>query len=62
MLNLTTIFFWWLGFACNTFYFNLPYNLITHITFYTQSKRLLPTIMHYSLYTISSFALGMCAA
>jgi len=40
------------------FYFNKPYNRITHIAFYTQSKRLLQTIIHCSLYTISSFVLG----
>jgi len=33
-----------------------------HVTFYTQSKRLLLTIMHYSLYTLSSFALGRAGA
>jgi len=51
-----------LGFACTRFYFNLPCNRITHITFYTQSKRRLLTIVHYSLYKISSFALGRSAA
>ena len=38
------------------------FNRITHITFYTQSKRRLLTIVHYSLYKISSFTLGMSAA
>jgi len=30
--------------SCNAFYFNLPYNRFTHITLYTQSTRLIPTI------------------
>ena len=48
--------------ACNAFYFNLAYNRFTHNTFYTQSKRLLPTIIHCSLYTESSFVCGRSAA
>ena len=35
---------------------------MTHITFYTQNKRLLLTIIHCSLYKISSFALRRSAA
>ena len=35
-----TIFFCGLGFACTRFYFNLPCNRITHITFYTQNKEM----------------------
>ena len=46
----------------NTLYLNLPYNRITHITFYTQSKRLLLTIMHCSFYKIRTFSLGRSAA
>ena len=60
--QLQTIFLWWLGLACNTFYFSSPYNRIAHITFYTQSKRLLLAIVHCSLYPISSFALGRSEA
>jgi len=48
--------------ACNAFHFNLPYNRFAHITFYTQSKRLLLTIIHCSLYTISSFVHGRSTA
>ena len=48
--------------ACNAFYFNLPYNRFTHITLYTQSKRLIPTIIHCSLYAESSFVYGRSAA
>jgi len=48
--------------ACNTIYFNLPYNRFAHVTFYIQNKRLLLTIIHCSLYTISSFVLGRSAA
>ena len=59
--QLLTIFFWWLVLACNAFYFNKPYNCIAHITFYTQRKRLLLTIMHCSLYTTNSFVLGRSA-
>ena len=59
--QLETIFFWWLGFACNKFYFNLLYKRITHITLYTHSKRLLLTIMLCSLYKISIFVLGRSA-
>ena len=44
--------------ACNAFYFNLPYKRFTHITLLTQSKRLIPTIIHCSLYTESSFVYG----
>ena len=47
--RISTVFFWWLFLACNAFYFNLPYNRFAHITFYTQSKRLLLTILHCSL-------------
>jgi len=36
----------------------LPYNSIVHITFYTQSKRLLLTIIHCSLYTKAASSLG----
>jgi len=64
MFNLITLnhFLLVAWFACNTFYFNLLYNRVIHITFYTQSKRLLLNIMHCSLYKISSFALGRSAA
>jgi len=51
MWQIQTVFFWWLVLACNAFYFNLPYNRFAHITFYSQSKRLLLTIIHCSLYT-----------
>ena len=53
MFNVTTetVFFWRLDLACNALYFNKPYNRIAHITFYTQSKRLLLTIIRCSLYT-----------
>jgi len=40
----------------------LPYNRFAHITFYTQSNRLLPTIIHCSLYTENSFVYGRSAA
>jgi len=64
MFKLTTLnhFLLVLGLACNIFYFNLPYNRITYITFYTQSKRLSLTITHCSLYSLSSFTLGRSAA
>jgi len=55
-------FSWWLNLAYNTFYFNLLYNCMTHITFYTQSKKVSLTIMHCSLYTLSSFTLGRFAS
>jgi len=63
MFNVTNLnrFLLWLFLACDAFYFNLPYNRFAHITFYTQSKRLLLTIMHCSLYTESSFVLGRSA-
>jgi len=60
--QLQTIFFSWLVLVCNAFYFNSAYNCIAHITFYTQSKRLLLTIIHCSLYTRSNFVLGRSAA
>jgi len=64
MFNLTTLNHFlmvaWPYLLC--IYFNLPYNRITHITFYTQSKRLLLAIIHCSHYTMSSFALGKSAA
>jgi len=41
---------------------NLPYNCIAHITFYTMSKIILLTIIHCSLYAISTFVLGRSAA
>jgi len=44
------------GLALPAIYFTSIYR-ITHITFYTQFKRLWLSIMHCSLYTISSFAL-----
>jgi len=58
MWQIQTVFFWWLVLACNAFYFNLAYNRFAYITFYTQSKRLLLTIIHCSLYPVSSFVLG----
>jgi len=64
MFNLTTLnYFLLVAWPC------LQYILLQfivkqhyHFTFYTQSKRLLPTIIHCSLYKISSFALGRSAA
>jgi len=60
--QLQTISFGGLTFACNAFYFNKPCNRFAYITFYTQRKRLLLTIINCSLDTISSFVLGRSAA
>jgi len=64
MFNVTTLnhFFWLLDLTCKALYFNKPYNRIAHITFYTQRKILLLTIIHCSLYAVSSFILGRSAA
>jgi len=56
MFNLTTFnHFLLVAWPCLLYInFNLPYNCITHITLYTQSKRLLLAVIHCSLYTSGS--------
>ena len=64
MLNVTNLnrFLLVAFLSCNAFYFNLLYNRFAHITLYTQSKRLILTMIHCSLYTESSFVYGRSAA
>jgi len=63
MFNLITLnhFLLVAGFACNTFYFNLPHNHITYFKFYTQTKKTFTNF--YALFPLqkSSFDLGRSA-
>jgi len=49
-------------FAYNAFYFNKPFNHISHIKLYTQRKTRLLNAINCSPYTKNSFVLGRFAA